>query len=520
MIRKCIICGDEFETEVRTQKVCGKQHYRPCPICGKLLPFNRPSDRVKFCSKECSRENTRRKNLEKYGVEHPMQNAEVRQHHRDSMIEKYGVESPLQSEEIKHRAMQSNQERFGTDWALGNNEVRKKAKETMKSKYGAEYTMQSDVLMEKVKSTSMERYGVENPQMDDEIKKRTAATYLKRYGVENPMQSKAIQQKAQATRLKNNGAYMTDDMKQKAQEKWLQHYVLSEYYKSNLGQIRISNLNIGFGNKLEMLHIPYSLEFSIGLKVYDIAIMEKNILIEIDPTYTHNAVGNHWNPHGLDPHYHLQKTLLARDNGYRCIHVFDWDNQFDILGLVADRSPIYARKCELRKIETKVVEEFTNSYHLQGSCRGQKLAYGLFYNSELIQIMSFGKPRYNPKYQWELLRLCTMPGYYVIGGAERLFNAFLKETAPKSIVSYCDLSKFSGDVYRKLGFSHSHNTVPTKNWSKGSKRITNNLLLQRGFDQLFNTNYGKGTDNEALMIAHGWLPVYDCGQGVYVWKSE
>ena len=520
MIRKCIICGDEFETEVRTQKVCGKQHYRPCPICGKLLPFNRPSDRVKFCSKECSRENTRRKNLEKYGVEHPMQNAEVRQHHRDSMIEKYGVESPLQSEEIKHRAMQSNQERFGTDWALGNNEVRKKAKETMKSKYGAEYTMQSDVLMEKVKSTSMERYGVENPQMDDEIKKRTAATYLKRYGVENPMQSKAIQQKAQATRLKNNGAYMTDDMKQKAQEKWLQHYVLSEDYKSNLGQIRISNLNIGFGNKLEMLHIPYSLEFSIGLKVYDIAIMEKNILIEIDPTYTHNAVGNHWNPHGLDPHYHLQKTLLARDNGYRCIHVFDWDNQFDILGLVADRSPIYARKCELRKIETKVVEEFTNSYHLQGSCRGQKLAYGLFYNSELIQIMSFGKPRYNPKYKWELLRLCTMPGYYVIGGAERLFNAFLKETAPESIVSYCDLSKFSGDVYLKLGFSHSHNTVPTKNWSKGSKRITNNLLLQRGFDQLFNTNYGKGTDNEALMIAHGWLPVYDCGQGVYVWKSE
>lgn len=31
--------------------------------------------------------------------------------------------------------------------------------------------------------------------------------------------------------------------------------------------------------------------------------------------------------------------------------------------------------------------------------------------------------------------------------------------------------------------------------------------------------YGKGTNNEELMIKHNWLPVYDCGQKVFEWNS-
>ena len=45
------------------------------------------------------------------------------------------------------------------------------------------------------------------------------------------------------------------------------------------------------------------------------------------------------------------------------------------------------------------------------------------------------------------------------------------------------------------------NITPSKHWYHlNSKRhITDNLLRQRGYDQLFNTNYGKGTNNEELM---------------------
>ena len=131
--------------------------------------------------------------------------------------------------------------------------------------------------------------------------------------------------------------------------------------------------------------------------------------------------------------------------------------------------------------------------------------------------MTFGKPRYNNKYQWELLRLCTQPKYRVVGGASKLFQYFIKIYNPESIISYCDRSKFNGSVYENIRMKLHHIVEPAKVWSSGKQRITDNLLRQRGFDQLFKTNYGKGTNNEDLMLKHGWLPVYDCGQAVHTW---
>lgn len=95
-----------------------------------------------------------------------------------------------------------------------------------------------------------------------------------------------------------------------------------------------------------------------------------------------------------------------------------------------------------------------------------------------------------------------------------------------SVISYCDVSKFTGDVYERLGFNLKQQTRPQKVWTEnnykyGNNRyITDNLLRQQGYDRLFNTSYGKGTDNEQLMIEHGWLPVYDCGQKVFEWQKK
>ena len=134
--------------------------------------------------------------------------------------------------------------------------------------------------------------------------------------------------------------------------------------------------------------------------------------------------------------------------------------------------------------------------------------------------MTFGKSRYSKQHHVELLRLCTLSGYRVIGGASKLFKFATQNYGLSNIISYCDLSKFTGDVYTKIGMTKLRQTPPNKHWSKGNQHITDNLLRQRGFDQLFNTNYGKGTSNEELMLEHGWLPVYDCGQSVYVWYAD
>lgn len=183
--------------------------------------------------------------------------------------------------------------------------------------------------------------------------------------------------------------------------------------------------------------------------------------------------------------------------------------------LAADRTKIYARLCKVDLVSTELATEFINKYHLQGYAKSTINA-GLFYNKELVAVMTFAKPRYNKNYQYELIRYCA--AYNIIGGAEKLFKYFVNTYKPESIVSYCDLSKFQGRVYEQLGFRLKTNSIkPSLHWFniKTKKHITDNLLRQRGYDQLFGTNYGKGTSNRDLMLASDFIEVYDCGQATY-----
>ena len=78
---------------------------------------------------------------------------------------------------------------------------------------------------------------------------------------------------------------------------------------------------------------------------------------------------------------------------------------------------------------------------------------------------------------------------------------FLNTYRPNSIISYCDNSKFKGDIYELLNFKLVSKGIPSRHWynDKLKLHVTDNLLRQRGFDQLFKTNYGKTTSNEQLM---------------------
>ena len=283
--------------------------------------------------------------------------------------------------------------------------------------------------------------------------------------------------------------------------------------------LTISSRNREVASRIEASGLRPELEFNLENKSYDIYLSDQSILIEINPTYTHNTIGNHWGP-GIDKYYHRDKSKLAEDNGYRCIHVWDWDDINKIIFLLKDKEAIYARKCSLCEIDAASANSFLSEHHLQGKVNGQKVSLGLYYKDELVQVMTFGRPRYNNRYEWELLRLCSDHRYSVVGGAERLWKHFLKAYNPQSEISYCDRAKFTGSVYARLGMVLDHINEPNKVWSKGSQIITNNLLLQRGYDQLFNTTYGKGTSNEQLMLDSGWLPVYDCGQAVYIYQQS
>ena len=114
--------------------------------------------------------------------------------------------------------------------------------------------------------------------------------------------------------------------------------------------------------------------------------------------------------------YHRDKTLLAKENGIQLIHIWEWelvnDELWDKLSnwvlnlLNAHKTHIYARKCEVRLVDKNEEKSFLNQYHLQGYQKSMT-CLGLYYNNELVQLMSFCKRRFNKNYQYELLRLCT-----------------------------------------------------------------------------------------------------------------
>ena len=422
--------------------------------------------------------------LEKYGDEnyHNIEQA------KQTMQEKYGVQIGYQTEKSVQNRIKSSMEKYGVDNPFKSSEVHKLARQRMKEKYGVEYGYKSKIIRNKINESIKEKYGVDNIMHSSKYQRKVKQTMFDKYKVTSGfLTPNAIKSHKQGTISKINKK-CAEELKQ------------------------ITNKQI----KLEKPIFKY---------IYDIQLGE-NILIDINPTISHNVYISY--PYLLkvvkdnipvSKEYHLDRLKIAVENGYDLISVFDWDDWNKIKYLLQDKKLLYARKLEVKEVDKKECNEFLNNYHLQNTCNGQEVRLGLYKDNELIEIMTFGKPRYNKNYEWELLRLCTKPEYKVVGGAEKLFKHFIELVNPQSVISYCDNSKFSGEVYTRLGFTQKGKPSPSLHWSKGSEHITDNLLRQRGFDQLFNTNYGKGTSNEELMIEHGWLPIYDCGQMTFIWHK-
>lgn len=445
-------------------------------------------------------EKVKKTNLERYGVEYSAQSDVVREKIKTTNLKKYGVECSFQANDVKDKIKATNLERYGVDNPSKSDIIKTRVVESNRKNLGVDYPMQSKDVMDKSRVTSFEKYGTEYPNQSDIVKQHIKESNLEKYGVERPAQSDEIKRKTIETNRKRYGVDYTC-------------LVFSGRYKGN-----DSSYNRSFAKLLDDVGIVYEREFLLEKYSYDFKV--GNTLIEINPTATHNT---HFNPYGknrIDTNYHRDKSELARDSGYNVIHVFDWDDTDKVINLLKHRDTVYARNCDVRVVNDIDTNKYLDMYHLQGTCRGQKIRLGLYHNNQLVSLMTFGKSRFNKNCEYELLRYCSH--YNVVGGAEKLFKYFIDNYKPNSIVSYCDISKFSGKVYDTLGFRYIKTNSPRKHWYslKEKRHITDGLLLSQGYDRLFKENHGKGTSNEELILARGYLPIYDCGQSTYVWYSH
>lgn len=364
---------------------------------------------------------------------------------------------------------------------------------------------------DKFKKTMLDKYWVEHPSQSKELIERQHNVFLNKYWVDNPMKIKEVAEKSKIWTIQTN-----------MERYWVPYYVMTEDCRSSNNIISKPNLAM-----IQLLEgYWFSIEKEFPLECYSFDIKVWNTLIEINPFPFHNSTWCPvWNP--KDKNYHYDKLKLARDNWYRCIMVWDWDDLSKIPYLLDDnKQQLYARKCEVKQIEYDDCHEFFEAYHLQWDTKKNKnnIYIWLYYNNELVECMSFWKPRYNRNYEWEILRLCSHKDYRVVWWANKIFKFFLEITNASSVISYCDMSKFDWKVYEQLWFKLLKWNKPSKHWynyveDEAKKHITDNFLRQRWYDQIFWESYGKWTNNDELMRERGYVEIYDCGQSTFVWAK-
>ena len=133
---------------------------------------------------------------------------------------------------------------------------------------------------------------------------------------------------------------------------------------------------------------------------------------------------------------------------------------------------MYARNCEVRKIDKATAATFLKANHSYGdaSCRYR---YGLFLKrytghtcdavqnrpqpGDLVAVATFSNARKWIKgdktirsYEWT--RYASLPGVRLSGGMGRLLKAFIDDVNPDDIMTYADLEWSRGEVYEALGF--------------------------------------------------------------------
>lgn len=219
--------------------------------------------------------------------------------------------------------------------------------------------------------------------------------------------------------------------------------------------------------------------------------------------------------------HHYDKWRLARDVGVRLIQIYS--NEYEdkrvlieskILNLLGKSSRIYARNTEIRVVGRHESDEFLTINHLQGSDSG-KVGYGLYYNGELVSLMTFGPSRFNRKYKYELLRFCNKVGYSVVGGASKLLKRFRADYVG-SIVSYADKRYSEGNLYKSLGFILDGETKPSFSYFFiRDGRLYNRMKFQKQYLKEMK-GYDPKLREYEIMQLNGYDRIWDCGQYRFV----
>lgn len=249
----------------------------------------------------------------------------------------------------------------------------------------------------------------------------------------------------------------------------------------------------------------------LGNRELDIYLPKYKLAIEFN--------GNYWHKYPVkDIKYHQDKTLKCIEKGIRLIHIFEyeWLNDIQrckiehiIKDIISEKEILYARKLKVKEVCNTEATEFCKKYHLQNGVNAEINVALVSDNNDILALMSFGKSRFDSSYEYELLRLCFKSKVIICGGKEKMFKYFIDRYLNDSVLTYCNLSKFTGDSYKSLGFKHVGVTDPNYVWVSQYDVKTRYQCQKKRLVEL-----GLGSDSETesvIMTRLGYNKIYDSG---------
>ena len=178
---------------------------------------------------------------------------------------------------------------------------------------------------------------------------------------------------------------------------------------------------------------------------------------------------------------YLERQNKQRTKGVSSIILWEdlwWSKktivQSRISALLGKSIRIPGRLTYVSRLSKEIAAEFLKNNHLQGSVSA-KYRYGLYLplryfrvlppdfaadldsQDLLVAVASFSNARIfskenKPFRSHELIRFANLLNTTVVGGLDKLINAFIKDFQPDDIMTYADLEWSDGKGYSRLGF--------------------------------------------------------------------
>lgn len=426
---------------------------------------------------------------------------------------------------------------WGVDNPMKSDEVKERLKKSLLEKYGVSHYSSTSEYKEKYKSTCRDKYGFENTFQVDEFKKKSKLSSREKWGVDYYLETQELRQRSKVTKESNTRKKFEKLIKDEYEIEEYTDEIFKIYHSVCMKKILIPKALLikrnESGSQICTICNPVNIQesyieidlknfiTSLGIKFIsrdkkilngkelDIYIPEFNLAIEINGIYWHSEIFK-------SKDYHLEKTLNCAEKGINLLHIWedDWLQRKEVvksiirnrLHLIQNR--VFARKCVIKNVDTKLEKEFLNQNHIQGWSTSQ-IKIGLFNNDELVSLMTFGYRKTNGKREMELIRFCNKLNTSVIGSASKLLNHFIKTNNIKNIVSYSDISIFDGMMYEKIGFKKVSLSKPNYYWVVDKKRrhrynFSKKKLVSKGFDE--------NLSEVKIMHQRGFYRVWGCGQ--------